>query len=307
MNPPTQSSSESPATTKFLVESIIGPKQQYQLVEHLQANSHYDLFRAYDSFLNRHVSLCVFASESKDAADAQLEALASLSHPNILPLLDGFREEDHPVHVVKDIDPFLLSDLINEDTALDGEQINCLVPQLFDALIAFHENKTLHLGISPANISLYCSNDGRCRYTLLNLSFSKAMDEDGCCEDYDSSILQKQFHHVAPEALAVEKVDARADLFSLGASIYTLFSGQPPFDAESPIHLAESHRSDTPKHLGSIRSDIPAPIADWVMNLLAVDPVERPKNAQAALEKFQEALYEADEWKREQISHSQVA
>lgn len=96
----------------------------------------------------------------------------------------------------------------------------------------------------------------------------------------------------APEQLSNEAVDGRADLYSLGCTLYHLLTGQPPFPGETPIEILAGHLSRLPVPPAALRAEIPAALAEIVMELLAKSPAHRPDDATALAARLRAASHE---------------
>jgi serine/threonine protein kinase len=99
--------------------------------------------------------------------------------------------------------------------------------------------------------------------------------------------------YMSPEQAEGKRVDARSDLYSLGATVYHLLAGRPPFDGTTSLAVAMAHIKDSPTPLSSLRPDLPAELIAIVDRLLAKDPAGRypsPGDMLRAVEPIERAL-----------------
>jgi len=277
------------ADERSWIGESIGRSDRYKISELLRSESRFQSYLAEDQQLGRQVELCIYEKEHKSAASAQISILASLQHPSVRPVLDAFVHEDLAVHVLTELDGYNLADLLDGETALEAKELLNIAPQILDVLITLHDQGFLHLGLCPAHLNISTTWNSGCHYILHDFSNAQKIDETGLSEVTDSAMFRENYRFAPPEILGGDSADARSDLFSLGAVIYNLFSGSPPFDGEKPIQVSQSHQTDSPpQHLSELRADIPSELANWAMNLLQIDPSLRPASASEALASFEE-------------------
>ena len=84
--------------------------------------------------------------------------------------------------------------------------------------------------------------------------------------------------YLAPEqALDAAKADIRADIYSLGCTLYCLLAGSPPFDGDTEMKVLLAHQHDVPRPLSEVRADVPQALSDLVVRMLAKNPADRPQ------------------------------
>jgi len=163
--------------------------------------------------------------------------------------------------------------------------------QACEALHAAHEAGIIHRDLKPANFLLEA--DGRVRILDFGLALMKGMAD----EEFSLSMV---FGHdclgtpdfISPEqSLDSSHVDRRADLYSLGASLYVALTARVPFPDKNNRAKLEAHRTRTPKNVCELRPEIPAGVGAVIQKLMAKDPAQRYQNAleaAAALRPFAE-------------------
>jgi WD40 repeat protein len=145
--------------------------------------------------------------------------------------------------------------------------------QVASGLAAAHVQGLIHRDIKPANILLENSVE-RVKITDFGLALAAA----------DAGLLEHQGiagtpRFMAPEQARGEPADPRSDLFSLGAVLYTLCTGRPPFQGDSTAAALKNVCEDTPQPIREVRPDVPAWLCDLIDGLLARDARDRPGSA----------------------------
>jgi signal transduction histidine kinase len=143
-------------------------------------------------------------------------------------------------------------------------------------LAGMHARGVIHRDISPANIVL-SADGGPC---LVDFASARSLAEIRPEFTHHTSIVGA-LPYVAPEQTGRtgRSVDQRADLYALGATLYELAIGKPPFVAEDPMRLIHDHLARMPALLHELNPDLPAPLSDIVMHLLEKEPDNRYQTA----------------------------
>lgn len=146
-----------------------------------------------------------------------------------------------------------------------------IVRQTAEALDALDRTGWTHGDLKPANLLL----SPRLHVTLLDLGFARRRDESGSAADRFGLGTPS---YLAPEAVTSQlQTDIRSDLYSLGAILFELLTGRPPFAGNSLAELVTAQRSEAPPRLRALRPTLPSEVADLVQTLLAKDPLRRPQ------------------------------
>lgn len=145
--------------------------------------------------------------------------------------------------------------------------------QTAEALDALHRAGYLHGDVKPGNLML--SSEGHA--TLLDLGFAREIEETGSALDRP---VVGTISYLAPELLtSTMRADERSDLYSLGATLFEMLAGRPPFLAGSLEELAERQQRGDAPDLRALAPQIPSAVAGLVRRLLARDPFRRPRRA----------------------------
>jgi len=146
--------------------------------------------------------------------------------------------------------------------------------RLAEALAALHDRQIVHRNIGPKSVYLLPSGEP----LLRNFAFAIGPDSPA-----DPKTVVGQAGYLAPEQAKGGPVDARADLYALGALLYFALSGQPPFSGKDPAETIRSQLAGKLPNRGPLAERAPAEVADLVLGMLALDPARRPGDARAAL------------------------
>lgn len=243
------------------------------------------VFIAEDPNEDRKVAIKVLSTEhSLDAgmlARMKLEATAGmrLNHPNIIRTyrIDSTGAVNYLVmELFRGIS---LHELVALFGPLKWPVVCDIGLQIAEALKAAHAEGIIHRDIKPANLLI--NNQGVARI----LDFGLAMMTDVPDEEFSLSMV---FGHdclgtpdyIAPEqSLDSRRVDARADIYSLGATLYVALTAHVPFPEKSNKAKLEAHRSKTARNVCQLKRDIPAEIGDIIAKMMEKDPAKRYRNA----------------------------
>lgn len=196
---------------------------------------------------------------------------ARLRHPNIVGVLNVGSEEDRHYIIMEYIEGCNLLTLINREGKLGisrGIEIAC---QTLDAFECMFENSIVHRDIKPENILI---NMQGC-VKLTDCGLARMMTD---CTLTQASIMIGSPHYIAPEqAENSRNADHRADIYSLGCTMFHLFAGKPPFDGESPIQLVLDHLRKEPPVLHDIDPSIPPLLSNAIRKMMDKQPQNRPQ------------------------------
>jgi Tol biopolymer transport system component len=247
-----------------------------------------EVYYARDPQLERSVAVKVLTA-SRDATPLQLErfqrearAIARITHAHIC-----------TIHDVGEMDgvPFLVMELLEGETlaarlergplAMDGALV--AAGQIAEALDAAHRKGVVHRDLKPSNVMLTASG-----VKLLDFGLAKLRDAESAntierstqsVQLTATSTILGTIPYMSPEQVEGRDVDARTDLFSLGAILYEMTSGRPAFDGRSPASVISAILTHDPQPLSAVLSGVPPGVDRVVKKCLAKDPDERWQSA----------------------------
>jgi serine/threonine-protein kinase len=272
----------------------LGP---YVLLERLGAGGMGEVFKARHRKLDRIAALKVISQQRLSHAAAhdrflrEAEAAGQLSHPNIVAVHDAGQEGERYYLAMEYIDGIDLGRLVRETGPLPIPLACDFIRQAALGLHHAHEQGFVHRDIKPSNLLVAPRSGmaGRGRaiaidrfhgatVKILDMGLVR-LQETG--EDPDLVLTQKgtvlgTIDYLAPEqARNSHDVDARADLYSLGCTLYHLLAGHPPFAGGQLVDKLLRHQTEAPVPLASLRSDVPPSLEFIVNRLLAKRPEDR--------------------------------
>ena len=199
----------------------------------------------------------------------EMELVASLEHPHILPILE-YEERDGFVYLVM---PYVsvrtLESVLNSQTILPLPEVADYLDQLAHALDYAHEHAVLHLDIKPSNI-LVTAED---KLLFTDFALSKTMTERQAARIRQFKV--GMLDYMAPEQVIGKEAGEKADLYSLGAVLYHMVTGSVLFQGESMVEVAKKHLQEPPPSPCSKRTDLPLAAKQVILRALAKSPADR--------------------------------
>jgi serine/threonine-protein kinase len=186
----------------------------------------------------------------------------------------GNLDNGAPYMVMEYLEGSDLNEVLRAHGALPIEDAVGYVMQACEALGEAHALGIVHRDLKPHNLFLTIGVGGRPKIKVLDFGISKM--QDGELALTRSSDIVGTPVYMSPEQLRSSKdVDARADIWALGAMLYELVTGHLPFEAENVAHLCSMVLSERPRPPRELRADIPEPLSDAIMRCLSRDPAAR--------------------------------
>jgi serine/threonine-protein kinase len=243
------------------------------------------VYLAHDIKHDRKVAIKVLREDLAASLGAErflreIRVAAQLQHPHILPLLDSGEAAGLLFYVMPFVDGESLRQKIAREGALPIAGTSRLLREVADALAKAHKAGIVHRDIKPENIML---SDGHA--LVMDFGIARAVSDAASNNTLtQSGMAVGTPAYMAPEQAAADpNIDARADLYALGAVGYEMLTGRTPFTAATPQQMLAAQISATPDAVTAHRSAIPAPLASLVMQCLAKHPADRPTSAAAVV------------------------
>lgn len=258
-----------PARTRAAVRTLsIG---RYELGKRLAVGATGCVFAAEDRVLNRRVALKTIVADLEDDPEArerflrEAAIMASLTHPNIVRVLEIGEDGGRPFMAMELIDGLPLADHLRANPDLPLASRVHLIAQLFAGLEAAHAQGAVHRDIKPANILV--QRDG----CLKILDFGLARLRDSTLTKHGAVVGSPGY--MSPEQAEGRRVDERSDIFSAAAVAYLVLTGREPFSGPSlPLTLhAVLHAVPAPLSA----DEAPAALAAVLLKALAKHPDAR--------------------------------
>lgn len=263
-------------------ETVLG--NRYEIIKKIGDGGMAFVYKAKDILLNRIVAVKVLRPEFVDDDEflgkfkREAEAVASLSHPNIVNVYDV--GEDGKVHyiVMEYIDGQNLKEIIKNEGTLDEYTALDITKQIAMALSAAHKKGIIHRDIKPHNILI--SNEGRV-VKVADFGIAKAVSNSTMTNI--GSIIGS-VHYFSPEQAKGKFVSNNADLYSLGIVLYEMIIGKVPFRGDSPISIALQHINDEIEFTSEEQINIPQSVRTIIKKLTEKSSVDRYQSAEEVIE-----------------------
>jgi eukaryotic-like serine/threonine-protein kinase len=298
-------------TISRLREQVVEARQlgQYRLGRRIGSGGMGDVYLAEHQLLKRPCAVkMIRPDELKKAGtikrfEREVRIHATLSHPNIVEIFDYGRTEEGVYYYVMEYLPGLsLAELVTRHGPVPPERAVHLLRQVCLALHEAHEAGVIHRDIKPSNI-FAARRGGRDDVAkLLDFGLVQPAPTNLSADPSREGQIVGTPLYISPEqALGERRLDARSDIYSLGAVAYFLLTGRPPFDEGSAIAALIAHARDQALPLSRLRDDLPDDLERIVMRCLAKTPDERYPDA-ASLEQALGDCACAGKWDKYQAS-----
>lgn len=259
---------------------------RYRILEHVGSGGSGDVYRAHDQMANLDVAVKIFfpgpRRRDRERVRRELELVRTLRHPAILNVFD-MGEADGLVYTVSELlHGESLRDRLVRLGPLDTETTKSILIALLEALACAHGAGVVHRDIKPSNVFLVDGSDGSIeRVVLIDFGLARHRDDDGLTTV--GRFLGTPAYSSPEQIRGEASVGPRSDLYSVGATLWEMISGSPPFEAGSDADVMAAHLGeDVARRLRSLRH-APAWLRLLTLRLLARDPEDRPASAQEAL------------------------
>lgn len=217
----------------------------------------------------------------------EAQAVASLDHPNIVRAydVDHQADRDTDIHflVMEFVDGQSLQELVLKSGQVPFADAADYIRQAALGLSHAHGAGLVHRDIKPGN--LLVDHTGVVKVLDLGLArFFSDTGDDALTIQHDEKVLGTADYLAPEQALDSHSVDARADIYSLGCTLYFLLTGSPPFTEGTLAQRLMAHQTKEPPSIESKRPDVPADLAAIVRKMMAKSPADRPASAKAVAE-----------------------
>ena len=252
---------------------------RYRLDRHIARGGMAEVWLGHDTFLDRQVAIKVLkrhiARDETSIERFRREALAcaGLNHPNIVAVYDSFAHDGFPVVVMQYVQGRSLRDLLDKKRKLTPGLSIMMGAAIASALDATHQHGYIHRDIKPGNIFL----DSRGQPKLADLGLARPTS--GADMTMPGMVVGTPAYIAPEQARAVADLDIRADVYALGATLFHLVAGHPPYPGDDPMGVIVAVLNDPLPDLAAVAQGCPAEVAWLARSLMAKDRNERPANA----------------------------
>lgn len=261
----------------------------YLLLEELGRGAMGCVYLALDESLGRYVALKVMRKEFGDDPEMldklqeEAKALAALNHGNVVQIYQFGRERGQPYFVMELLDGERLEELIVDNKNLDEVRSLEIMADVAHGLAAAHGAGLTHGDIKPANILM----DGEGVAKVVDFGLARFMASDEEIELWGTP------YYIPPEKGKKEREDARSDQYSLGATMFHVLAGRPPFDADEPAQVVVAAMTEPTPVLKEWREDVQDKTSALIRRMMTKNPARRFPTYASLQADIQDALQAA--------------
>lgn len=262
---------------------------RYELEELLGSGGMSSVFRARDVQLDRRVAVKILHERYVDDAEyverfrREARAVARLSHPNIVTVIDRGNDDGRQYIVFEHVEGETLKSFIRRVGELEVTTALAYALEIARALAAAHSHLIVHRDVKPQNVLL--GNEGAAKIT--DFGIARTLTEQGLT--LDGRVLGTT-DYVSPEQALGRDVTVQSDVYSLGIVLYEMLTGEVPFRGESPVAVAMRHVREEVPDVQQRRPGISAATAAVVERACAKDLESRYSDVEAMIADLEEAL-----------------
>ncbi|HEY7330050.1 MAG TPA: serine/threonine-protein kinase [Gemmataceae bacterium] len=259
--------------------------ESYVLLERLGEGGMGQVFKARNWKLNRPVALKIIRKERLNNPEIvhrfqrEVRASARLNHPNVVHAFDCGECDQRHFYVMEYVDGLDLAKHVRRNGPLPIEQACDCIRQAALGLQHAYERGLVHRDIKPHNLLLAKGSDGQPLIKILDMGLARldrGEDSMNSGTMTHEGAVMGTLDYIAPEqARNAHLADTRADLYSLGCTLYYLLTGQPVFPSGTPTEKLLKHQFQPPPSVHAHRTDVPASLAAVLQRLLAKQPEQR--------------------------------
>lgn len=261
---------------------------RYELLEVIGTGGMAVVYKARCHRLNRLVAVKILKQDLAQDAEFrrrfhdESQAVAMLSHPNIVAVYDVSHSDDLDYIVMELIDGITLKQYMQKKGApLNWREALHFITQIMRGLSHAHSRGIIHRDIKPHNIMVL--RDGSVKVADFGIARLTSANQSSLTQEALGSV-----HYISPEQARGSHIDARSDIYSAGVVLYEMTTGRLPFEGESPVSVAIQHINSIPLSPRDINPDIPEALQEITMKAMCPNANERYLSADDMLTDLEE-------------------
>ena len=259
---------------------------RYEILEKIGSGGMADVYKARCHRLNRLVAIKILKEDLSQDAEfrrrfhAESQAVAMLSHPNIVSVYDVSHSDNIDYIVMELIEGITLKQYMEQKGTLNWREALHFATQICKALEHAHSRGIIHRDIKPHNIMIL--KDGSVKVADFGIARVSSAQNTLTREALGS------VHYISPEQAKGAQVDCRADLYALGVVMYEMLTGRPPYDGDTPVSVAIQHINGHATMPREIEPSIPVGLEQITMHAMTADLSQRYPTATRMLHDLEE-------------------
>ena len=259
---------------------------RYEILEKIGSGGMADVYKARCHRLNRLVAIKILKEDLSQDAEfrrrfhAESQAVAMLSHPNIVSVYDVSRSDNIDYIVMELIEGITLKQYMERRGRLNWRESLHFITQIMKGLSHAHSRGIIHRDIKPQNIMVL--RDGSVKVADFGIA---------CLANSANTLTQEALgsvHYMSPEQARGDRTDARSDIYSAGVVLYEMLTGRLPFEGDNAVSVAIQHLSSVPLSPREINPDVPEALELICMKAMASDLEKRYASADEMLADLEE-------------------
>ena len=260
---------------------------RYELLEVIGVGGTAVVYKAKCHRLNRYVAVKILKEEYAQDEEFrrkfhdEAQAVAMLSHPNIVNVYDVSRSGSIEYIVMELIDGITLKEYLSRRGQLSPKEVTVFATQIARALEHAHSHNIIHRDIKPQNIMLL--RDGTVKVADFGIAHFTNNDNTYCKGEAIGSV-----HYVSPEQAKGSFVDNRTDLYSLGVVMYEMITGRLPFEGDTPVSIALQHINSIALPPSIFAENVPPQLEEITMKAMNPSLSKRYTSAAQILKDLEE-------------------
>lgn len=257
---------------------------KYRLLDHLGTGGMSSVYLAEHVLMQRRVAIKVLPKQRVQDSSylarfhREAQAAAALDHRNIVRAYDVDNDGVNHYLVMEYVEGRDLQRIVRQDGPLPAHLAADYIRQAAEGLAHAHQAGLIHRDIKPAN--LLVDAKGAIKVLDLGLARFTADETASLTIAYDENVLGTADYLAPEQALDSHRVDARADIYSLGCTLYFLLTGQPPFPEGTLPQRLMKHQKEMPPEIRAARPDVPEDLAAICFKMMAKKPADRYASAE---------------------------
>lgn len=277
------------------MDKYIGKKLEgrYEILELIGFGGMAIVFKAYDLLGKRYVAVKILKDEYLESEDFkrrfrnESKAIALLSHPNIVKVLDVNFSDNIQYIVMEYIDGITLKEYIEQQGSVKWKEAVHFTVQILRALQHAHDNGIVHRDIKPQNVMLL--EDGTIK--VMDFGIARFARESGKTLS-DKAI--GSVHYISPEQAQGAPTDEKTDIYAVGVILYEMLTGRVPFDGDTPVSIAIKQMQIEPTRPTQIKPDLPMGLEEIILRAMQKEPALRYQTAAEMLRDIDEFKHNPD-------------
>ncbi|UBH23231.1 Stk1 family PASTA domain-containing Ser/Thr kinase [Macrococcus armenti] len=266
--------------------------ERYKLLKYIGGGGMSSVYLAEDIILNQHVAVKIINIPHIDVDRAvqrferEVQNATTLSHPNIVKVLDVDEDERHYYMIMEYVEGPTLHEYIKENGPLSAEEAVFFAKQILRGIEHAHSHRIVHRDIKPQNILMTDQKELK----ISDFGIARALSETAMTQ---TNHIMGSVHYLSPEQAKGVRTDESSDIYSIGIVLYEMLTGHPPFEGESAVSIAIKHIQDAIPSVRTENKSIPQSLENVVNKATMKDKLRRYRTTQEMYDDLRTVLDES--------------